>query len=310
MSFFDVTPESQRIGTALAIWSTARMKADGLDPEGFAMTLLTFEQPLTPATGARRPIGFAHQGDRPFYPCSVVKVFYLAAVQACLEAGKVTPHGELDRAMRDMIRWSSNMATNYVIDLVTETTGDTLLGEDELAAWVECRQWVNRYFRALGWPEAEAVNICQKLMDDDRYGREKVFVAIDGNNHNRLTTDSAARLFHAIFAGHMVSPARSRVMAEMLARPLDDPDFVANPLSQIRGYLAAGLPAGARVWSKAGHTGWTGDAMASYRRHDAAYVELASGRAMILVVFTQGRAASESEAILPAIAAKAADLVG
>ena len=263
MSFFDVTPESQRIGTALAIWSTARMKADGLDPEGFAMTLLTFEQPLTPATGARRPIGFAHQGDRPFYPCSVVKVFYLAAVQACLEAGKVTPHGELDRAMRDMIRWSSNMATNYVIDRVTETTGDTLLGEDELAAWVECRQWVNRYFRALGWPEAEAVNICQKLMDDDRYGREKVFVAMGGNNHNRLTTDSTARLFHAIFAGHMVSPTRSRVMAEMLARPLDDSEFVANPLSQIGGCFAAGLPAGARVWSKAGHTGWTGDAMAS-----------------------------------------------
>ena len=99
-------------------------------------------------------------------------------------------------------------------------------------------------------------------------------------------------------------------MAEMLARPLDDPEFVANPLSQISGYFAAGLPTGARVWSKAGHTGWTGDAMASYRRHDAAYVELASGRAMILVVFTQGRAASESEAILPAIAAKAADLVG
>ena len=31
---------------------------------------------------------------------------------------------------------------------------------------------------------------------------------------------------------------------------------------------------------------------------------------MILVVFTQGRAASESEAILPAMAAKAAELVG
>ena len=99
-------------------------------------------------------------------------------------------------------------------------------------------------------------------------------------------------------------------MAEMLARPLDDPEFVGNPLSQISGYFAVGLPAGARVWSKAGHTGWTGDAMASYRRHDVAYVELASGRAMILVVFTQGRPASESEAILPAIAAKAAELVG
>jgi beta-lactamase class A len=310
MSFFDITPESREIGTALTAWAQARMRTNGLDPEGFAMTLLTFPRPLAPAESDGRPAGFAHRGDKAFYPCSVVKVFYLAAAQARLEAGELAPHGELDRAMGDMIRWSSNMATNYVIDLVTGTTGDTLLGEAELAAWVERRQWVNRYFRSLGWPEAEAINICQKLMDDDRYGREKVFVALGGNNHNRLTTDSAARLFHAIFAGRMVSPARSRVMAEMLARPLDDPDFLANPLSQIRGYFAAGLPAGARVWSKAGHTGWTGDAAASYRRHDAAYVELPSGRAMILVVFTEGRAASESEAILPAIAAKAAELAG
>src|SRR5215472_6358193 len=159
MSFFDVTPESRTVGTALATWSQARMKADGLDPEGFAMTLLTFEQPLTPATGAGRPIGFSHQGDRPFYPCSVVKVFYLAAAQARLEEGKLTPHGELDRAMRDMIRWSSNTATNYIIDLVTETTGDTLLDAGAMAEWAARRQWVNRYFCSLGWPEANAINI-------------------------------------------------------------------------------------------------------------------------------------------------------
>jgi beta-lactamase class A len=307
MTFFDITPESKEIGGRLAAWSQERMAADGLDPDGFAMTLLTFPRPLTPADG-RRPAGFAHKGDRAFYPCSVVKAFYLAAAQARLQEGKLLPHGELDRAMRDMIRWSSNTATNYVIDLVTETTGDTLLGEAALRAWVERRQWVNRYFRSLGWSEAEAINICQKLMDDDRYGREKIFVGMGGNNHNRLTTDAAARLFYGIFAGRMVTPERSRAMAEILARPLDDPDFVAHPLSQIRGYFAAGLPAGARVWSKAGHTAWTGDVDASYRRHDVAYVELPAGRALILAIFTEGRAASESEAMLPAIARKAAEL--
>lgn len=310
MTFFDITPQSRGIGTSLAAWAQARMAADGLDPAGFAMTLLTFARPLTPQTGVERPAGFAHAGDRAFYPCSVVKVFYLAAAQVQLEGGKLAAHGELDRAMRDMIRWSSNMATNYIIDLVTGTTGDTLLGEAEMSEWVERRQWVNRYFGSLGWPEARAINACQKLMDDDRYGREKIFVGMGGNNHNRLSTNAAARLFHEIFAGRMVTPERSRVMAEMLARPLEDSQFVANPLSQIRGYFAAGLPTGARVWSKAGQTSWTGDADASYRRHDAAYVELPSGRSLILAVFTEGRAASESEAILPSIAAKAAELVG
>jgi hypothetical protein len=174
--------------------------------------------------------------------------------------------------------------------------------------WVDRRQWVNRYFGSLGWPEADAINVCQKLMDDDRYGREKVFVGMTGNNHNRLTTNATARLFYAIFAGRMVSSERSRAMAGMFARPLDDNSFVEHPASQIRGYFGAGLPEGARLWSKAGLTSWTGDADASYRRHDAGYVELPGGRAFILAVFTQGRAMSESEEVLPAIAGRAAEL--
>lgn len=310
MSFFDVTPESKKVGTALLQWTLERFGPLGLEPDRFALTLLPFPHPLTPEAAADRPAGFAYRGGEPFYPCSVVKVFYLDAAQARLEEGAIPPHEELDRAMRDMIRWSSNTATNYIIDLVTGTTGDTLLPEEEMRDWAERRQWVNRYFRSLGWPEAEPINLCQKLMDDDRYGREKVFVRQGGNNHNRLTTDSAARLLHAIFAGRMVSAARSRTMAALLARPLDDPEFRAHPASQIRGFLGAGLPAGTRLWSKAGLTGWTGDADASYRRHDAAYVELPGGRSFILAVFTQGRAIAESESALPAIAARAAELVG
>ena len=309
MPFYTVTPESERLGKTLVEWTLERLGPEGLFADGLALTLLPFAAPLT-AAAAERPAGFAYRGDVPFYPCSVVKVFHLAAAHARLEEGALTRHLELDRAMRDMVRWSSNAATNYIIDLVTGTTGDTLLDEPEMAAWAERRQWVNRYFRGLGWPEAEAINLCQKLMDDDRYGREKTFVQMGGNNHNCLTTDAAARLFYAIATGRMVTADRSRKMMARLARPLDDRDFVANPLAQVQGFFGAGLPKGAKLWSKAGHTKWTGDADASYRRHDAAYVELPSGRAFILVAFTQGRPMSESETALPAIAAKAAELIG
>jgi hypothetical protein len=98
-------------------------------------------------------------------------------------------------------------------------------------------------------------------------------------------------------------------MAGLFARPLDDAEFLDHPAAQIKGYFAAGLPAGSRIWSKAGWTGWTGDIDASYRRHDAAYVELRDGPAFILVVFTQGRAMSESQTVLPAIARRAAELL-
>ena len=98
-------------------------------------------------------------------------------------------------------------------------------------------------------------------------------------------------------------------MAKLFERPLDDAAFVEHPLAQLEGYFGGGLPKGSRLWSKAGWTGWTGDVDASYRRHDAAYVELPSGRALILVAFTRGKAMSESQTVLPAIAEKAAELV-
>ena len=310
MPFFAVTPESERLGKTLVAWALEQFGTEGLDAEGFALTLIPFATPLASSAADEPPTGFAYRGDMPFYPCSVVKAFFLAAAEARLAEGAISRHDELDRAMRDMIRWSSNTATNYIIDLVTGTTGDTLLDGPRLRDWVERRGWVNRYFRGLGWPEAEVINLSQKLMDDDRYGREKIFVRLGGNNHNRLSTNVAARLFHALFSGRLVSAERSHAMVPLFARPLGDPEFVANPLAQIKGFFGAGLPRGANLWSKAGHTKWTGDADASYRRHDAAYVELPSGRAFILVAFTQGRAMSESETALPAIAGKAAELIG
>jgi beta-lactamase class A len=306
--FYEMTAESRSLGEKLVAWSLDRFGKEGLAADRFALTLLPFDRPLlsldrpsNPQAAPARPVGFSYHGDQAFYPCSVVKAFYLAAVEARLEEGAVQPLDELDRAMRDMILWSSNMATNYIIDLVTGTTGDTLLSDADMKDWADRRQWVNRYLQSLDWPELKPINVCQKLMDDDRYGREKVFVRMGGNNHNRLTSDAAARLFYAIFSGQLVTPARSRHMADLLHRSLS-PDFINQPAAQVLGYFGAGLPQGAKLWSKAGWTGWTGDADASYRRHDAAYVELPNGRAFILTAFTQGKEMSESTVVLPGIA--------
>jgi hypothetical protein len=243
-------------------------------------------------------------------PCSVVKVFYLVAAQARLEEGFIQPHPELDRAMRDMILYSSNTGTNFVIDLVTGTTGDTLLAESDMAEWTNKRDWVNRFFQGFGWSEFENINVCQKLMDDVRYGRENVFVGANGRNHNRLTTDATARLFHGILTGRVINPGRSRIIADHLRRPLDPNWIAAEPASQVTGYFGEGLPRASRLWSKAGWTTWTRDPTASYRRHDAAYVELPSGRAFTLVVFSQGRQISADLTWLPAMARRTVDLIG
>jgi len=309
MAFYRTDKEADRIGNELLHRALALNEPRGLKADKCAMTLLLHDAPSTKGTVVEVPRGFGFRASVRFYPCSVVKAFYLIAAQARLEEGYIEPHGELDRAMRDMILVSSNTATNYVIDLITGTTGDTLLPDDEMAEWVEKREWVNRYFRSLRYPEFDVINICQKLMDDQRYGRERLYAGADGHNHNALTTDAVARLFHSIFTGQVVTPERCRFVAATLSRSLDQAWIAEEPGAQVTGYFGAGLPPGSRLWSKAGWTGWTGDPTASYRRHDAAYVELPTGQAFTLVVFTEGRAISADESCLPSIAALAAELV-
>jgi len=308
MDFYATDAHSNGIGKELVRRVLEIYGTKGLAAGQFAITLLLHE-PLREASPHKQLRGFGYRASQPFYPCSVVKLFYLAAARARLEQKFIAPHEELDRAMRDMIRVSSNTATNYVIDLVTDTTGDTLLPDEERLAWEEKRQWVNHYFRSLGWPEFENINISQKLMDDQRYGRERVFAGADGHNHNALTTDATARLFYEIFTGHVVNQVHSKFIMETLERSLDAEWIAAEPGAQIKGYFGAGLPQGSRLWSKAGMTSWTGDPTASYRRHDAAYVELPEGTAFTLVAFTQGKAINTDETCLPMIAGTAVDLI-
>ncbi|MBZ9974185.1 MULTISPECIES: serine hydrolase [unclassified Mesorhizobium] len=308
--FFQKSKQIEAVGEEIVRTALDGFASRGLAEDKFAFTLLVHlrREEKAYGEGGTLPTGYSYNGDALFYPCSVIKVFYLVATQAALDAGKVQATPELERAMHDMIKWSSNNATNYVIDTLTGTTGDTELGEEEMRRWMAARNGINAYFKQLALPEFDGINVCQKLMDDDRYGREKVFVEVGGNNHNRLTADASASVFSRIMDGAMISPERSRIMADFLYRPRD-PGFVKRPLSQVVNYMGANLPEGAKLWSKAGWTGWTGDPRASYRRHDAVHVELADGKRFTCVVFTQGEQISANLTILPAIGKHTAELV-
>lgn len=235
------------------------------------------------------PVGYARRGDWQCYPCSLVKVFHLIHALRALEEGRIKPHADLDRAMYDMITWSSNTATNYVIDLTTGTTGDTLLEPDAFSDWRDRREVLNRFFFDLGWPEMEGCNISQKLMDDTRYGREAQYAGPDSSYLNILTPLAAARLFHEIFAGEVPLSLVSRTRAqEILFRDRRD-ENAALPHFQISDYLGGGMPEEAKLWSKAGRNSWTGDPRASYYKHDLIRVVLPDRPAVILALMTQGK---------------------
>jgi len=236
-----------------------------------------------------RPVTASFRGNERIYPASVVKLFYLAATHRWLEDKKLTETPELKRSVKDMIVDSSNEATQYVLDVVTHTTGGYELPPKEMEKWQYARNAVNRYFTSLGYTN---INVNQKTFCEDAYGREKVSRGPNGENRNKLTTDATARLMMEIATGKAVTPARSQQMMELLKRDYMGTSKDAD--DQGHGFTGISLKdiEGARLWSKAG---WT-----STTRHDVAYIELPDGARFVLATFTTDHA-NERE-IIPNVA--------
>jgi beta-lactamase class A len=237
----------------------------------------------------RHPVTASYRGNERIYPASVVKLFYLAATHRWLEDKKIAETPELRRSVKDMIVDSSNEATQYVLDVLTHTTGGYELSPKEMEKWQHQRNAVNRYFTALGYTN---INVNQKTFCEDAYGRESVSRGPKGENRNKLTTDATARLMMEIVTGRSVTPQRSSQMMEMLKRDYSNPS--KDPDDQGRGFTGIALAGseGARLWSKAG---WT-----STTRHDVAYIELPDGNKFVLATFTTDHA-NERE-IIPTVA--------
>jgi beta-lactamase class A len=226
---------------------------------------------------AATPVQASYRGGEQVYPASVVKLFYLVAAHQWMEDGRLPDTPELRRAMRDMIVESYNEATHYVVDLLTATTSGPELPEREIDEWFEKRNAVNRYFYSLGYTN---INANKKPWCEGPYGRETQSIKLHKPNRNMLTTDATARLLTEIVTGKAVTAKRSAEMLELLKRDPTSPS--KDPDDQSRGFTALGLPAVAKLWSKAG---WT-----SQTRHDAAYVELPNGTRFVLVTFTTDHA--------------------
>ena len=148
------------------------------------------------------PVTASFRGNERVYPASVVKLFYLVAAHRWLEDKKVELTPELTRALRDMIVDSSNEATQYVVDVLTQTTSGYELPPKEMEEWQNKRNAINRYFSWLGYTN---INVNQKTFCEDAYGRESVSRGPNGENRNKLTTDATARLLMEIVTGKVAN---------------------------------------------------------------------------------------------------------
>jgi hypothetical protein len=278
---FESSPALQSLVNRAATETINNFSAKNFKSENLAVTLIDLRD-------SKNPKMAQFNGEVKIYPASVVKMFYLAAVHRWLKDKKLTDSPGLQRAVKDMIVDSSNDATGFIVDALTDTSNGMELAAEEAKKYAFKREAVNRYFASLGYRN---IIVNQKTYCEDLYGRERQFWN-EGKNRNMLTTNATARLLTEIVLGKVVDADRSRQMMDLMKRDYAGPS--KDPDDQAHGFTGIALQnvSGARLWSKAG---WT-----SSTRHDAAYVETVDGLKFVLVVFTTSFAGERE--IIPSVA--------
>jgi beta-lactamase class A len=232
---------------------------------------------------------WAHRGDAQIYPASVCKMFYLAALAAFEAAGRITLDAEDHRATKAMIGTSSNEATTYLLGRLTGAFDGPMMTPEALADWVGARRGVQDWLDSLQIPALDGIHLIHSTYEDSPYGRAKQARLVSPGN--TLSAHACAAMLHEMLRGAL--PGRDW-MAGQMSRDWQR-DAMPDPEGdQVGGFLTGGIPAGFRVWSKAGHTSWT--------RHDVVSIEAADGRAATIAVMTEGKAAADSTKTLPAFA--------
>ena len=251
-----------------------------LTADNLAMTVVDVTNPSTIARGD-------YHGDAPFYPASVVKLFFMTEIFH--EQRETMP--DVYRALGEMIHVSDNDATAFIVDVMSDTCSGPELEGRALRRFIENRSVANKWFVSMGYD----ISAMAKPWSFGPFGRDVQLLGPNRENRNRATTNAMASLLLWIVRGRAVSPQASQAMMDLLARPLDP---MRKDENQVKEFLGESLPAGSKLWSKAG---WTSEV-----RHDAAYVELPNGKRYILVVMTRG--AADDKTIVPAIGKKIAAL--
>jgi len=272
---FKQLPVDPSLGSALSHAADATLKAfPKLTADNLALSVIDVTKPDVMSRADIR-------GDAPFYPASVVKLFYM--VETFHQRKEKDP--DVPRALREMIVMSDNDATAYIIDTITDTCSGPELQGRGLNKFIDKRRVTNRYFNSMGYD----ISAMAKPWSFGPFGRDlQLMGGPDRPNRNRATANAFASLMLWIVRRRAVSAQASDAMMTLLDRPLSPPRTDEN---QVTEFIGEALPTGSKEWSKAG---WTSEV-----RHDAAYIELPTGRKLILVIMTRGTA--DDKTLIPAI---------
>lgn len=249
----------------------SELDASTLLTDMISISVIDLGDPLHPRIGAMK-------GDTPWYPASVVKMPFMVYAMDLIQKGEVIYDDELRDQMAKMIGPSSNVATQYVVDRITKTTGGESLEGPALEEWLRARYRPYNYFTSL---DLDELFVLQKTWDSLPTGRDMDLLGKKVEYHyelsNKMTTNDTARLLYLIDRRAIVSPGACDHMLDLMAREPGEINLETGRYFVIRH----GVPPGSKVWAKDGST--------DFQRHDAGIVELPGGRKFVLVVFTHYR---------------------
>src|SRR5438552_14760052 len=246
---FKQIPVDPSLDTELRRTADATLKAfPKLTADNLAMSIIDVTKPEVTSRAD-------YHGDAPFYPASVIKLFFMIEVYH--------QHKENDpdvpRALHEMMAVSDNDATATLLDTISATCSGPQLQGRALNKFIDKRKVVNRYVNQMG----DNISAMSKPWSFGPFGRDlQLMGGPDRPNRNRATANAFSSVILWIVRKRAISPQASDAMMALLERPLNP---VRKDENQVTEFIGEVLPAGSKLWSKAG---WTNEV-----RHDAAYIE-------------------------------------
>ena len=237
--------------------------------------------------------GYGINNKLQIYPASIVKLVYAFGVYEWIQQGRLTINDEINRAIHQMLFYSSNDATSFIVDLLTGTTSGPSLNKEIWENWKYQRQIINDWLISHNWSEINGFNCCQKTWEDGPFGREKDFYGLRNENRNLMSTNGTAKIMEEIIINLNYSVENINIK-KCLSRTLIKELVAKDPNNQIEGFLGEGIPENTPYWSKAGLT--------SKVRHDAAWWSINEDNHTLLVVFGNSAKLAQNKSFLPLIA--------
>ena len=240
-------------------------------------------------TKFKKGFGYGINQEKKYYPASIVKLVYGLAIHDWIAKKRVILDEQIKNAVFNMLQYSSNDATSFLIDLLTGTTSGLSIEGVVWDQWKYQREIINDWLISLGWDEVKEFNCCQKTWEDGPYGREKDFYDKNNQNRNSMSTIGTAKILEEIILNKNYDENNIKLKDFLFRNLVKDQKEENN--NQVKGFLGEGLPQNTPFWSKAG--------LMSQARHDAAWWLNNKYSQTLLVVFGNGEIIANDTSFLP-----------